>query len=164
MGAKHNGLSKTAPAQKGEERRQGAARLADRHETPKTLEAKVRDALQSENIRDARTLVANAEAVLFGHASGQAARPDAAPRSQIAAAKARIAIATGDKAAAHAILVQAIEVDPQTSALRSLMTEVMMATGRASDVRPVLQHLGSDPRRDDQSPDAAGPTARDTSG
>lgn len=105
-----------------------------------SFDAALRGALTDHRISDARTLVANAEAILAGHGATTATSLN---RADLSAAKARIAIATGDSAAARAILVQAIEASPDAAALRSLMTEVMMATGRATDVRPVLQHLGN---------------------
>lgn len=106
-----------------------------------TLDAQVRAALRAENISGARTLVANAEAVLSSHQATTAPAPADFTVPQIAAAKARIAMAVGDGAAARAILLLAIERHPEAVALRSLMSEVMLADGRATDVRPVLRHL-----------------------
>ncbi|QXT41190.1 hypothetical protein [Gymnodinialimonas ceratoperidinii] len=106
-----------------------------------SLDAKVRAALRAENIADARTLVANAEAILSTHRESTSAGLTA---PEVAAAKARIAMAIGDGAAARAILLLAIERHPEAEALRSLMTEVMLADGRATDVRPVLRHLKGD--------------------
>lgn len=112
------------------------------------FDAELREALNDDRISDARTLVAKAEAVLAGHDAAS----ENVSRANVAAAKVRIALATGDDVAARAILVQAIEAAPKVAMLRALMTEVMMANGRASDVRPVLQHLGTTPQsRQDSS-------------
>lgn len=115
------------------------------------------DALRTDQISKARTLVANAEAILAAHAATRDAREAQGAdvsRADVAAAKAKIAMATGDSIAARAILVQAIEQAPDVSALRTLMAEVMLASGRATDVRPVLHHLGREPHlhEDAQSP------------
>lgn len=107
-----------------------------------TFDVELREALDGDRISDARTLVANAEAVLAAHDASEVLAEDVT-RADVAAAKARIAIATGDSAAARAILVQAIEAAPKVTMLRTLMTEVMLANGRAADVRPVLKHLGN---------------------
>lgn len=109
------------------------------------FEAALRKALKANRIADARTLVANAEAVLFAQEQADATPLEVMTKAQVAAAKSRIAMATGDDAAARAILVNAIESDPNAPALKALMTEVMLAAGRATDVRPVLQHLGNRP-------------------
>ncbi|UWQ94528.1 hypothetical protein K3728_12490 [Rhodobacteraceae bacterium M385] len=106
-----------------------------------SFDTELRDALRRQNIADARTLVANAEAVLAAHnatppQSGMVPTP-----AQLAAGKARIAMAVGDGAAARAILLLAIERSPKDDGLRTLMAEVMLADGRATDVRPVLKHL-----------------------
>lgn len=114
---------------------------ADQSPAP-TFDAELRDALAGDRISDARTLVANAEAVLTAHDASEASG-EKLTRADVAAAKARIAIATGDSAAARAILVQAIEAAPKVTMLRAMMTEVMLANGRATDVRPVLKHLGN---------------------
>mmetsp|Transcript_6054 Transcript_6054/g.10443 ORF Transcript_6054/g.10443 Transcript_6054/m.10443 type:complete len:173 (-) Transcript_6054:568-1086(-) len=120
----------------------GPAQRASREaSSEETLEAKVRAALRAENIADARTLVANAEAILSTYNGAAASVAEGLTVPQVAAAKARIAMAVGDSAAARAILLLAIERHPEADALRSLMTEVMLADGRASDVRPVLKHL-----------------------
>lgn len=123
-------------------------------------------ALRAERIADARTLVANAEAVLMAHSSAEDALTERATQAQLAAAKARIAIAVGDGGAARAILVKAIETNPEIASLRTLMTEVMMAEGRATDVRPVLRHLGNSTKSSAPSADThhQSPNRRDTSG
>ena len=167
MGGKRKSMSETRAPVKPEALELNAVQTPavdplPRKERP--LEAAVRAALRAENIRDARTLVSNAEAILAGHAPSQSPRMEPSSRSQIAAAKARIAIATGDGAAARAILVQAIEADPNTKTLKTLMTEVMMADGRATDVRPVLKHLGNDARTEEVASDDNGSSVRDTSG
>lgn len=131
------------------------------------FEYELRTAIEADRIADARTLVANAEAVLSAHGATEGASSERMTQAQLAAAKARIAIATGDGAAARAILVRAIERNPKAPALKALMTEAMMAAGRASDVRPVLQHLGNSPAiGQDPSSDVVPPppTMRDTSG
>lgn len=99
------------------------------------------NALRSENIADARDIVANAEVILSAHkASRASAKGDLSP-IQIVAAKAQIAIAVGDTAAAKAILVRGLDIQPDAPSLRALLTEVMLSQGRATDVRPILQHL-----------------------
>ncbi|HID66920.1 MAG TPA: hypothetical protein EYP31_01290 [Roseibacterium sp.] len=114
-----------------------------------TFDDELRAALREDRLSGARTLVANAEAVLAAHeAAGNAETPPVS-RVDLAAAKARVAMATGDGPAARAILVQAIEMSPKSVPLRTLMTEVMLATGRAADIRPVLHHLGKAPTKRD---------------
>jgi predicted Zn-dependent protease len=111
-----------------------------------SFELRIWSRIEAGDVAGARTLVAEAEAA---RAEGAEA---AQPRSVIAAAKARIAFATGDEPAARAILVMAIEAEPAVPHLRTLLAEIMLASGRATDVRPVLQHLGqppSDPERRD---------------
>ncbi|ABD55753.1 hypothetical protein [Jannaschia sp. CCS1] len=133
-----------------------------------TFEQALRDALASGQIAEARTLIATAEAAL--HAPGMPGQGygDMVGPTDLAAAKARTAMATGDRAAARAILIRAIEADPKAAPLKALMTEVMMADGRATDVRPVLQHLGNDPTDITTTPgtsdEGPGPILRDTSG
>ncbi len=126
--------------------------------TAAALDIHVREALSENRVGEARTLVAAAEAVLA--AQGQSATKTSATdisRIDVAAAKARIAVAMGDSRAAHAILVQAIESCPDAPALRVLMAEIMLATGRATDIRPVLHHLGRPPASGvDPLQDAAG--------
>lgn len=67
-------------------------------------------------------------------------------------ARARIAIHVGDFSAARAILIRGIEREPDVSALRALMTEVLIADGSAGQARAVMAHLG-------QPPTAPGPEA-----
>lgn len=150
MGGKHTEMSDSQASQAPSEDRVGEffnrPGLTNRRQDPATqtsdFDVDLSDALQADQISAARTLVANAEAVLAAHEAEEDAKALDVSRADVAAAKARIAIATGDGAAARAILVQAIEAAPKVVALRTLMTEVMLATGRAADVRPVLQHLG----------------------
>lgn len=135
--------------------------------TVRPFEYALRKALEADQIAEARTMVANAEAVLLAHENATSLGSESMTMAHLAAAKARIAIATGDGVAAHAILVRAIERDPHTSALRTLMSEVMLAQGRAADVRPVLKHLGTKHIAGRDSLDeitAQKPTAVDTSG
>lgn len=122
--------------------RQAAASLG----TAAVLDTQVREALSENHVGKARSLVAAAEAVLAAQeqAASKASAVDIS-RIDVAAAKARIAVALGDSRAAHAILVQAIESCPDAPALRVLMAEIMLATGRATDIRPVLHHLGRPP-------------------
>ncbi|WP_341861986.1 hypothetical protein [Gymnodinialimonas sp. 57CJ19] len=107
----------------------------------KSFDNELRSALRSRNIAGARNLVANAEAVLAAHNSSPPKAALVPSPAQLAAAKARIAMAVGDGAAARAILLLAIERSPKDDALRALLAEVMLADGRATDVRPVLNHL-----------------------
>jgi uncharacterized protein HemY len=67
------------------------------------------------------------------------------PAWHLACLKARIAIHTGDLMAARAILVMALEQNPDHAALRALLTEAMVASGLASDARAVLGHVGKPP-------------------
>lgn len=101
-------------------------------------------ALAEHKIAAARTLVANAEAASLIHGDAETSRTLSVAPASLVAAKARIALATGDHTAARAILVRGIEMTPTDAALKALMTEVFMANGRATDVRPVLKHLGND--------------------
>ena len=71
-----------------------------------------------------------------------AVRSGACPPWALEAARARIAIYLGDLAAARAILVRGIERTPEVSALRMLMTEVLIADGSAATARAVVSHLG----------------------
>lgn len=109
-----------------------------------TFDANLQHALRLKNLSAARSIVADAEAVLAAHDLTKAveARSASMSKSHLAGAKARIAMSAGDPTAARAILVQAIERWPDVQPLRAMMTEVMLATGRARDVRPVLTHLG----------------------
>ncbi len=114
------------------------------------FDADLLEALRNNELSTARCMVADAEAVLAAHdlsAETEALRT-ALSRSHLAGARARIAMSAGDYVAARAILVQAIERWPDVTLLRAMMTEVMLASGRAKDVRPVLTHLGRtvDPR------------------
>lgn len=165
MGGKQNGVSDMPTQMFQDGRHEGSAPNAPtegRAQDP--FEHAVRAALEADRIADARTMVANAEAVLAAHSAVTEAEVARASFVEIAGAKARIAIATGDGAAARAILVQAIERSPQSTTLRALMTEVMMAAGRATDVRPVLQHLGHKPMARQDPDDIVPPTASDTLG
>lgn len=102
----------------------------------------VATALAENEVQRARTIVAEEEALLF---SGDPAATQVT-RADIAAGKARIALTMNDGPAAHAILVAAIEAAPTHRSLRVLMTEAMLAMGRAADVRPVLRHIGERPK------------------
>jgi predicted Zn-dependent protease len=112
--------------------------------TAAAFDATLRHALHDEDLPTARSLVANAEAILAAHekTSTKKTHPTAMTKPLLASAKARIAMTAGDPVAARAILVQAIERWPEETPLRVMMTEVMLASGRAKDVRPVLTHLG----------------------
>ena len=118
----------------------------DTSENTSTFQTALEAALQNGDIQKARCLVAEKEALQI-EAVGAA---HAAVTAEIYAAKARIALATDDGAGAHAILLTAIEAAPKNRSLRILMSEIMLATGRASDVRPVLQHVG---KRSTERPD-----------
>lgn len=89
--------------------------------------------------------------VALEHGRGQLARSVLAeveatiPASHAAQLKARIAVADGDLHAAKAILVMAIEADPDAAPLRTLLAEVMVAGGTAADARAVLAVLGQAP-------------------
>ena len=112
------------------------------------FEANLQLALEGNDLGTARSVVADAEAVLVAHgrATNVEASKGALSKSHLAGAKARIAMSAGDPNAARAILVQAIERWPDVLTLRAMMTEVMLATGRAKDVRSVLTHLGRQER------------------
>ncbi|MFW5881136.1 MAG: hypothetical protein ACOCTP_01280, partial [Roseicyclus sp.] len=86
-----------------------------------------------------------------------AVRAGSCPPWSLEIARARIAIHTGDYPAARAILVRGIEREPDVSALRALMTEVLIADGSASQARAVVSHLG-------QPPTAPGPEAAQPAG
>ncbi len=109
-------------------------------------------ALLADDIRTARCLVAEEEVRQIESIGAVHARVTA----EISAAKARIAMATNDGPAAHAILLAAIEAAPENRSLRVLMSEIMLATGRASDVRPVLRHLGKTSSGNDDTVQTAG--------
>lgn len=104
-------------------------------ERPDPLDLLIDTALAEDRVDLARTLLTEAEA-----SASTAPGP-----AQGAAARARIARASGDMHAAMAILVQAIEAHPNSSALRALLAEVMVAAGTAGDARAVLTHLGQPP-------------------
>jgi thioredoxin-like negative regulator of GroEL len=67
------------------------------------------------------------------------------PVAQAVHIKARIALSEGDFLGAKAVLVAAIEKAPDHPALRTLLTEVMVASGTAGDARAVLAHIGQPP-------------------
>ena len=104
---------------------------ADTHRSS-TLMDRLTNALAQFDFRKARTLVAEA-----------ATDESVETWETIELGKARISLAAGDHIAAQAILVMAIEKVPTDQRLRTFLTEVMMAAGRATDVRPVLLHLGA---------------------
>lgn len=166
MGSKFNGMSDDTVSHRTANEDGGSRSVKPERAALKTnaaiqepaFDADLRDALRKDEISVARTLVANAEVILAAHEASESTRAPIVSRADVAAAKARIAIASGDGAAARAILVQAIEAAPKASALRTLMTEVMLATGRAADVRPVLQHLGQAPTEHDCPHDTQGKT------
>ena len=60
-------------------------------------------------------------------------------------ARAQLAIASGDLQAATAILVAAIEEDPQNTTLRAQLTEALLAGGNAGHARDVLARIGMRP-------------------
>jgi thioredoxin-like negative regulator of GroEL len=76
--------------------------------------------------------------------------------------KARIALSEGDFLAAKAVLVAAIERAPEQTPLRTLLTEVMVAAGTASDARAVLSHIGQPPVNPAQPGEATPDTAAET--
>lgn len=88
-------------------------------------------ALEHGSIGLARTVLADAEAKVTP--------------VQAAMIRARIAIFERDFAAAKAILVSAIEAEPDAAPLRLLLTEAMVAAGTAADARAVLSMLGQPP-------------------
>jgi thioredoxin-like negative regulator of GroEL len=133
---------KRVESKRGSESRAGVLRATfvqnETQETTSTFQTAVEAALQIGDIQLARCLVAEEEARQIETVGATHATVTA----DIYAAKARIALATDDGLAAQAILLTAIEAAPKNRSLRVLMSEVMLATGRASDVRPVLQHVG----------------------
>jgi thioredoxin-like negative regulator of GroEL len=88
-------------------------------------------ALEQGRVDRARAILAEAEV------------EGAVPASIGAQIRARIALAAGDLEAAQAILVAAVEAEPAAGLSRTLLAEVMVAAGRASDVRAVLSVLGT---------------------
>ena len=88
-------------------------------------------ALGAERIQLARTILSHEDSQI--------------PAAQAAHIRARIALSDGDPEAAMAILVAAVEAQPGAAHLRSLLAEVMVAAGQASDVRAVLSMLGMAP-------------------
>ncbi|MEJ6395419.1 hypothetical protein V8J82_19315 [Gymnodinialimonas sp. 2305UL16-5] len=97
-------------------------------------------ALERSEFALARSIVSEAEENAQGPTPLTSIRP-----VDLTIAKARIAIARNDEGAARAILVTAIERHPKDQALRTLLAEVMLASGQATNVRPVLRHIGNDP-------------------
>lgn len=140
MGNRNSGAFKPSDLEKAS----ADSRKKPRDTAAESFDADLKEALHGNNLSTARTIVADAEAILATHdrATQTETSTDAMTRSHLASAKARIAISAGDPTAARAILVQAIERWPDVSHLRAMMTEVMLASGRAQDVRPVLMHLG----------------------
>ncbi len=138
MGNRIRGVLNNHPiAPQAEARRVTRAEKSEQ-ETVSGFLGQLQSALAAVDFQKARNLVADEEGRL--HELDQSEAIEA--RAQVAAAKARIAVKAGDGAAAHAILLAAIETNPGNRALRVLMSEVMLATGRATDVRPVLKHIG----------------------
>jgi predicted Zn-dependent protease len=105
-----------------------SAALPDR---PDAVDMLVEVALDHGRAQTARQVLAVAEASI--------------PAAQAAHIKARIAMAEGDFPTAKAILVMAIERHPDHVALRTLLTEVMVAAGTAAEARAVLAHIGQPP-------------------
>lgn len=98
-----------------------------------TLDAMMVHALSIPNVARARALLSEAETT-----------PTLAQWS-VFRARARVARAEKDLDAAKAILVNGIERWPDATALRPLLTEVLMESGSASDARDVLSRLGLPP-------------------
>ena len=107
--------------------------VADLPRTPASLDLLIAYALDIGNLREARRLVSVAEA--------DATLPD----WSVARGKARIALAQGDLDAALAILVAAIEAEPDVPQLRTVLTEALIASGGAGHARDVQSHLGLPP-------------------
>lgn len=110
-----------------------AARMARLPDQPDAMELVVDAALDTGAVQIARTAVSEAEAA------------GAIQPSRAACLKARIALETGDLLAARAILVLALDAAPGNAALRTLLTEAMVAAGTAADARAVLGHIGRPP-------------------
>jgi predicted Zn-dependent protease len=113
--------------------RETAARIAGQQGQPDSLETMIDAALATGAIQTARDMLSNAET------------DGALPAWRAGCLKARIALETGDHLAAKAILVMALERGPDHPALRTMLTEVMVAAGTASDARAVLHHAGRAP-------------------
>jgi predicted Zn-dependent protease len=125
---------------------QGTAdRLSEEPLTSASLDALIPAYLAAGRIARARDLVARAAQEGF-------AEPWA-----LEAARARIAMHQDDLPAARAILVRGLEREPGAPALRSLMTEVLMADGGAAQARDVIARLGQPPTA--PGPEAARPDA-----
>lgn len=105
------------------------AHLPDRR--PDAVDVLIDLALEAGRIQLARSILAHVEGEI--------------PPAQEAHIRARIALCDGDLQAAMAILVTAVEAQPGATLLRSLLAEVMVAAGNASDVRAVLSMLGMAP-------------------
>lgn len=116
-----------------EEAAETAGRLALLPLTRGSFDALLSEALAAGRVVQARNLVARAE-----REGG-----DGLDRTEVARAKARIALSLSDTKAARAILLKAIERDPDAAGLRSLMTEALMASGNAGQARAVMTHLGA---------------------
>jgi predicted Zn-dependent protease len=110
-----------------------AARLARLPGEPEALDIFVDAALQVGAVQSARSALSETEAA------------GTLPPWRLAYQKARIALETGDLLAARAILVMAIDAAPDSTALRALLAEAMVAAGTASDARAVLGHIGRPP-------------------
>jgi thioredoxin-like negative regulator of GroEL len=113
--------------------RNAADRLAPLARQGNSIDLLVTIALEMGQVQVARTILSGAEA------SAEI------PVAEIARLKARIAMDQGDFDAAKAILVAAIDRQPEAPALRTLMAEVMVAAGTAGDVRAVLTHIAQPP-------------------
>jgi predicted Zn-dependent protease len=112
---------------------EAAERLSRLPGQPEAPDLVIETALEMDDLAVARDALAEAEA------SGRLSP------SRTACLKARIALETGDHAAAKAILVTAIDRAPDLPQLRSLLAEVMVAGGTAAEARAVLNNLGRSP-------------------
>lgn len=126
--------------------RPAASSIQDGASPREKFAADLRAALSDGRVPEARNLVAAAETELRRLSPDDIGVTGAGITAiDLAAAKARIAASIGDDLAAHAILLHAIETLSDTGALRILMTELMLASGRATDIRPVQRHIGQPP-------------------
>lgn len=131
---------------------EAARHLAEQDGVSEPVELLLDIALEHGSIRLARTVLAETEAEITA--------------LQSAMLRARIAVSERDFPAAKAILVTAIEAEPDAPPLRTLLTEVMVAAGTAADARAVLSMLGlppvnpPTPGADDAEDDVAEPGMR----
>lgn len=113
--------------------RQAAEIVATGTVRPAALDPILAAVLAIDDLRTARNAIALAEG------SGRV------PRAALSRARAQLAIASGDLQAATAILVAAIEEDPQNTTLRAQLTEALLAGGNAGHARDVLARIGMRP-------------------